>query len=79
MIKAVVGRVVWYYPPALIRGDQPWAALVCYVWSDRCVNLSTFDANGVQQPRTNVPLLQDDDPAPTDGHYASYMPYQIGQ
>jgi hypothetical protein len=82
-IKPTVGRVVHYRPS---RDDgipsgaqQPLVALIAYVHSDNCVNLSIFDMNG-QGPyaRTSVPLVQDGEPAPTIG-FASWMPYQVGQ
>lgn len=43
------------------------------------VNLATFDHNGNPQPKTSVPLLQDDDAKPEGGYFCSWMPYQVGQ
>jgi hypothetical protein len=77
MIKPTVGRVVLYHPKLEERiarnGDQPLAAIICCVWSDTCVNLAVFDANGVRHSRTSVPLIQDDNPVP-DGYYCEWMP-----
>lgn len=82
MIKPTVGRVVWYRPFASDLGphpyDQPLAALVAHVWSDTCVNLAVFDANGNQYNKTSVLLLQDDNPRPSEG-FCEWMPFQKGQ
>lgn len=87
MIKPTVGRVVLFQPstkdaPAdklCQNGSEPLAAIVTCVWSDSCINLAVFDANGQSHNRTSVPLIQGDTPAPTDGFYAHWMPYQISQ
>lgn len=85
MIKPTVGRVVHYRPGnadidgAMVRnGDQPLAAIITCVWSDSCVNLVVFDANGVLHSRTSVLLLQDGNPRPR-GSFCEWMPYQKGQ
>lgn len=79
MIKPTVGRIVWYHPakadPGPNPGDQPLAAIVTHVWSDTCINLAVFDANGQTYNRTSVLLVQDDAPRP-DAFYAEWMPYQ---
>jgi hypothetical protein len=84
-IVPTVGRVVWYRP-ARNEGaafaccdDQPLAALIARVWTDSCVNLTVFDANGHAHSRTSVPLLQADEAKPEGGFYAEWMPYQVGQ
>lgn len=83
MIKPTVGRVVWFHPKGQSVNDakQPLAAIVAHVWSDTCVNLAIFDANGVPMasPPTSVLLIQDDNPIPSGGLYCTWMPYQIGQ
>lgn len=84
MIKPTIGRRVWFYPNGAISGftaspDQPCDAGIAYVWTDRMVNLSVADHNGVVMGRTSVPLLQDDDPVPASGAYCTWMPYQVGQ
>jgi hypothetical protein len=82
MIKPSIGRVVWFYPAGYNpTTDQPLAALIAHVWSDTCVNLAIFDANGVPYPSppTSVLLIQDDGPVPTGGLYCAWMPYQLGQ
>lgn len=83
MIKPTIGRVVWYWPPpsdSIVGNDgsQPLAALVTRVWSDTCVNLAVFDANGMPANRTSVLLHQDENPKPSSG-FAEWMPYQKGQ
>jgi hypothetical protein len=84
MIKPSIGRVVWFHPSITDHslasgGDQPLAALVSHVWSDTCVNLAVFDANGKPHGKTSVLLLQDDAIAPEGGYYAEWMPFQKGQ
>jgi hypothetical protein len=83
IISPTPGRVVWYTPTAsegLARiGDAPLAAIVTGVWSDTCVNLAVFDANGNSHSRTSVLLLQEGNPRPGGGYFAEWMPYQIGQ
>lgn len=84
MISPTPGRVVWFTPHRLAdhRRDpkQPLAALVTYVWTDRCVNLFVLgqDSEG-GYAQTSVALLQDDDAKPEDGYFASWMPFQKGQ
>ena len=60
------------------RGDQPFAATVAYVHSDRMVNLSYFDHDGLGWSQTSVPLVQEGDEKPV-GMYCEWMPYQLGQ
>lgn len=82
MIKPSIGRVVWFQPGKLAEHtlrDQPYAALVTYVWSDTLVNLAAFDQNGMPFPATSVYLVQDDATPPATGHYAEWMPFQKGQ
>jgi hypothetical protein len=74
------GRIVWYTPAVgdgqIVYHGKPLAAIVCNVWGDRMVNLSVIDANGVHHARTSVVLLQGDDPKPSYGNCAEWMPYQ---
>lgn len=81
MIKPTVGRVVWFYPLGSKPTDQPLAAIVAHVWSDTCVNLAIFNANGVpmEKPPTSVFLVQEGAEVPSGGFYCAWMPYQIGQ
>lgn len=81
MIAPTVGRVVWFYPKGHNAASQPLAALVAHVWSDTCVNLAIFDANGkpMEEPPTSVLLVQEEGEIPSGGHYCTWMPYQIGQ
>ena len=94
MIKPTVGRIVLYTPQPIDglaqNGDQPLAAIVTAVWSDTCVNLTVFDANGIPANRTSVLLLQDDAARPVrldeetgeeveTGYFCEWMPYQVGQ
>ena len=79
MISPSIGRVVWYYPPGHPEGEQPFAAIVAHVWSDTCVNLAIFDANGrpMADPPTSVLLVQPGEYPPSDGGYCCWMPFQI--
>lgn len=81
MIKPTVGRVVWFYPLGHQPYEQPLAAIVAHVWSDTCVNLAIFDANGVPMPKppTSVLLVQPEAEVPAGGHYCAWMPFQVGQ
>lgn len=83
MIQPTIGRVVWYHPTPgenIVGNDgaQPLAAIVAHVWSDTCVNLAVFDANGASTNRTSVLLVQEGNPVPGCG-YCEWMPYQKGQ
>lgn len=78
MIKPTIGRVLWFYSDQHTDGDQPKAALVCHVWSDTCVNLAVFDANGVASNVTSVLLFQGEGQRPSKS-FAEWMPYQVGQ
>lgn len=77
IIKPTVGRVLWYYPKGE-QDKQPLAAIVACVWSDTCVNLAIFDANGVPYPKppTSILLVQEGNEVPSGGHYCTWMPYQ---
>lgn len=82
-LKPTIGRVIWFYPDAGFsntntpsgNGD-PLPALICRVWSDTCINIGGFDANGKPFARTSVTLLGADE-TPPHGMYASWMPYQV--
>ena len=81
MIKPTVGRVVWFYPDRYNQQAQPLAAVIAHVWSDTCVNLAIFDANGrpLAEPPTSVRLVQPEEVQPTDGHVCTWRPFQVGQ
>lgn len=76
MIKPTIGRVVLVYRG---KSDQAEPALVCYVHSDRCINVAGFDCNGNPFAATSMQLLQDDDVATNSNYYAEWMPYQVAQ
>ena len=82
VIKPTVGRVVWFYPYSHEdfpkQPNQPLAAMVACVWSDTCVNLVVFDANGYPHSKASVFLYQGDGDKPDSG-YCEWMPYQKGQ
>ena len=75
MIKPTVGRVVLFVGS---NGGEQCAAIVAHVWSDTCVNLAFFDANGVAGNATSVPLVQEGMEKPAF-YYCEWMPYQKGQ
>ncbi|HEY0200652.1 MAG TPA: Gp49 family protein [Burkholderiaceae bacterium] len=73
MQKPTVGRIVYYYPSTndyLHSYGRPLAALICWVWSDTCVNLSVFDDTGMPRSRTSV-LLHQDGERPS-AHFAEF-------
>jgi hypothetical protein len=89
MIKPTIGRRVWYWPSAQDRGEtenptasiiqqgdksQPCDAGIAYVHSDRLINLTVADHNGVMHSRTSVTLMQEGDEIP-QGFYAQWMHY----
>lgn len=79
MIHPTIGRRVWFWPALTQvdeRRDQPCDAGIAYVHSDRLINISYADHNGVMKSATSVPLLQDDDPKPANDGYCEWMPYQ---
>lgn len=80
VIIPTVGRVMWYWPNAKDRSDQPLAALVTRVIGDHSVNLVVFATDGTPQGTTGVPIVQEGGPySAGDSPYAEWMPYQIGQ
>lgn len=81
LIMPTVGRVVWYWPKgtASTDGEQPQAGLVTFVHDAHTVNLVTFGHDGFPLPRHSAHLVQPDEPAPTKGGYACWMPFQVGQ
>ena len=84
IIKPTVGRVVWYWPTSADREDrrsisgQPFAAQICGVHSDTCVNLGITDAEGRYFTRASIPLKQTPRGIGEDG-CATWMPYQLGR
>lgn len=81
MIKPTIGRVVLYHPPFVSdsgSNERTFAAIICHVWSDTCVNLAVFDSNGVVSNQTSVFLFQGESERPASS-YCEWMPYQIGQ
>lgn len=87
IINPTVGRVVWFFPATnaaesgFARPDDgtPLAAIIARVWTDSCVNLTVFDANGVPHPRTSVRLVQDGQEGPVCHGHCEWMPFQKGQ
>lgn len=84
MIHPTIGRRVWFYPngtsgiPLVVAApQQPCDAGIAYVWNDRLVNLTVAGHDGSMHARTSVTLLQDNDPIPATGAYATWMPYQV--
>lgn len=80
MILPTNGCVVWFSPAtadlATTQLDkQQWLmGAVVHVFNSRLVNLIVADSNGVQSPRLNVPLLQDNDPVPAGGFFCAWQP-----
>ncbi len=74
MIQPTIGRVVLFKNNSNQEQAQP--ALICFVHSDRYINVGGFDNDGVPFRERGVTLLQDNDPIPEDDCYAEWMPYQ---
>lgn len=83
MIKPTVGRIVHYWPFGQMEdgSNQPHAAIVTFVHSDRMVNLCAHNDRGHAYGITSIPLLQDDDEPPIGSSvgYATWMEYQKEQ
>jgi len=67
LASPVVGDVVHYWPAEHKDVAQPYAAIVCYVYNDRLVNLVVFMSNGIAVERQHVVLLQEGDVRPLSG------------
>lgn len=77
MIHPTIGRIVWVERrPGQIDSGQSEPAIVCYVWSDRLINVAGYNSNGQAFSLTSLSLLQDDDQPNVVGSYARWMPYQ---
>lgn len=76
MISPTIGRMVWYWPTQQ-ENEQPFAASVAFVHSDRMINVGGFNHNGEHFAQTSVQLIQDDEPPV--GPHCRWMPYQKGQ
>jgi hypothetical protein len=77
MIQPTVGRVVHYFRD---RDSEEQVALIAHVNQDGTVNLAVFDHNGSPEPRSAcIPLVQEGEALPLQGHYCRWMPYQLGQ
>lgn len=61
-MKPTIGRVVLVYRYGL--SDQPEPAVICYVHSDRCINVGGVDHNGAPFSATSIELLQPGDQTP---------------
>ena len=61
MIKPTVGRIVLYHPPFFEAdsgtNERTYAAIICFVWNDTCVNLAVFDNIGAASNQTSVFLV----------------------
>lgn len=82
MIEPTVGRIVHFYRHGKTQkdaGEQPEAAIIAHVWSESCVNLSVFNANGESRGVTSVPLFQGDGEPPEGMFFCEWMSYQKGQ
>ena len=82
-IVPTIGRVVHYRGASIGAAngmqvydvEKPLTALVVFVWSDTCVNLTVFDHAGNAHSRSSVPINE------THGAsaWAEWMVYQQGQ
>ena len=79
-----VGRIVYFFPSTAdaycLDGaavDEPLAAIVCYVHSEREVNLHVFGAEGTGYKATSVTMVQPGDERPECGikGFCEWMPF----
>lgn len=78
MIIPSIGRVVHFWPEKPTRPEQqPFPALICYVHDERKINVGGYTDDCVPFGAPDIALLQDDDVAPDEGPYATWMQYQI--
>lgn len=72
-----VGRIVYYRRTA----DGPeQAAIVCWASEDGTrVNLLAVAPDAVPRGLTDVPFVQEGGVRPESGHFAHWMPFQVGQ
>ncbi len=78
MIKPELGRCVHFLPtinPEAGTPEKIHTATICYVHSDRMVNLAVTDENGTHYSATSVALLQEADEIPCNGYYAKWPPH----
>lgn len=79
-IEPTIGRVVHFFPHVDSAPDPlPFAALLAGINDGGTINLAVFARDGSTYPVQGVKLLQGDEPAPVEGHYAAWMPFQKGQ
>lgn len=86
MIAPTIGRIIWYWPkgepkpaaPNRPAAEQPQMGTICFVHSDRLVNIAGFDHLGAPYAVTKIALLQEGD-SPMAGPHVGWMPYQVGQ
>lgn len=87
MIEPSIGRIVWYFADhAATKGmksthpEEPFAAIVTAIHTDRLVNLLVFDHQGTTFAMQSVPLFQgDEDDDETAIAHCEWMPYQRRQ
>lgn len=77
-----VGRKLWYHPDRSrmdiqYKAGEPNDATVVAVNDDGTVNLACFDRAGQHYAVENVNLIQADEPKPSHGNWAEWMPYQV--
>jgi hypothetical protein len=81
-IIPTIGRVMWFHRSGIegvcMDAGQPMAAIVAFVHSEKCVNLTVFDHLGGNFPMGGVRVRQDGDPDDSRP-YVAWMPYQVGQ
>lgn len=90
-IKPTVGRRLWYFasksdylgstvPMTVSDRAKPLDAGIAYVHSDRLINISVADQNGVLHNRTSITLYQAGEDVPFEvGGYCVWMDYQVQQ
>lgn len=75
MITPTIGRIVHYYHGGVVD-EEPQAAIVAYVHTDRMVNLAVVNHSGFVEGHTSILLVQPEDDG-VSGPYCRWMPYQV--
>jgi len=81
-IIPTIGAWMWFHRSGIegvcMGADQPMAAVVAFIHSEKCVNLMVIDHLGGHFCMSGVRVRQDGDPDDSLP-YVAWMPFQVGQ